>query len=69
MVDVYYRLPDQGGSTDEAFIVLARGGITLAGSSPAGALQPPQYLLEKDLLTTVSCGQSGNSWSALSITS
>ena len=46
---VYSRPPNQGEPTDEAFFLLELEAsfFTLAGSCPAGGLQPPQHLLEK----------------------
>jgi len=47
VVSVYYRPPDQWEPTDKAFFLQAAGGFTLTVSCPAGGLQPPRHLLEK----------------------
>ena len=47
VVGVYYRLTHQGEPIDEAALLPATGGTVLAGSCPAGGLQPLQHLLEK----------------------
>jgi len=43
---VYYRPPDEGELTDEAFFSQLQEASRFAGSRPAGGLQPPQDLLE-----------------------